>query len=54
MDFVSIGFYACICGLLGVFAPHLRTPAIRLGVGAVVGVIAALVLPVLKGTMMGY
>lgn len=54
MDIVALGFYACVCGLLGVFAPQLGTFSIRLGVGAAVGAISALLLPFLKGMMGGY
>ena len=51
MEPISIAFYAIVCGLLSVFAPNLPSMPVRLAVGAVVGVIAALVLPVLRGMM---
>jgi len=53
MDFIALAFYACVCGLLSVFAPRLGTPLIRLGVGAVVGIAAALILPMLRGMLAG-
>ena len=53
MEPISIVFYAVICGLLSVFAPSLGGMVPRLAVGAVVGVVAAVILPVLLGAM-GY
>ena len=53
MDLISIAFYAAICGTLGVAAPNLGKMPNRLAVGAAVGVVAAIVLPLLKG-MTGY
>ena len=52
MDPIAIVFYAIICGCLSLFAPNLGGMAPRLAVGAVVGVLAAILLPVLK-TMAG-
>ncbi|SMX38320.1 hypothetical protein [Maliponia aquimaris] len=45
MDPVSIAFYASVCGLLGLAGPKLGAAPIRLGIGAVVGVLAVSVLP---------
>ena len=53
MEPISLAFYAAVCGLLSVFAPSLGGMLPRLATGAVVGVIAASVLPFLRG-MMGY
>ncbi len=53
MEPVSIIFYAVICGLLSLFAPQLGGMVPRLAVGAVVGVAAAIVLPLLRGAF-GY
>ena len=53
MEPISLAFYAAVCGLLSVFAPNLGGAVPRLAVGAVVGIIAAAVLPSLRG-MMGY
>ena len=49
-----MGFYACICGLLGVFAPQLGTVYVRLGVGAAVGAVSAFVLPLIRDAVGGY
>ena len=53
MDVTAIAFYAVICGTLGVVAPNLGSVPIRLGIGAAVGIVAATILPVIKG-MIGY
>ena len=54
MDPISIAFYAVVCGILSVVAPNLGGIPVRLAVGAVVGVIAAIGLPLLRGMMGGY
>ena len=54
MDIIALGFYAVICGLLSVFAPHLGTFYVRFGIGAVIGAVSAVVLPMIKGMMGGY
>lgn len=41
-------FYAIVCGLLGLAGPRLGAAPVRLGLGAAVGVVAALVLPFLR------
>jgi hypothetical protein len=51
MDPVSLAFYATVCGLLGLAGPSLGTAPIRLGIGAVVGVVAVAVLPQLKSLL---
>ncbi|SEW40790.1 hypothetical protein SAMN04488515_2743 [Cognatiyoonia koreensis] len=51
MDVIALAFYACVCGLLSAFAPQLSTFYVRLGVGAVVGIVAATVLPLIKVAM---
>lgn len=51
MDPIAIVFYAAICGLLSLFAPQFGGVAPRLAVGAVVGIAAAIALPLLKGAM---
>lgn len=53
MDLTSIAFYAAVCGVLGVAAPNLGGMPIRLAFGAAVGIVAAIILPLLKG-MIGY
>ena len=54
MDIIALGFYACVCGLLSVFAPQLGTIYVRLGVGAAVGAVSAFVLPLLRNAVGGY
>jgi len=51
MDPIAIAFYAVICGCLSAVAPNLGGMPIRLAIGAIVGVIAALVLPMVKGVL---
>ena len=53
MDLISVGFYAVICGSLSVLAPNFGNAAIRMGVGAVVGIAAAIILPMIRSSM-GY
>ena len=53
MDPISISFYAVICGLLSMLAPNLGGTLPRLGIGAAVGILAAILLPIIKGSM-GY
>jgi hypothetical protein len=52
-DTTAIVWYAAICGTLSALAPSLGGQALRISIGAVVGILAATVLPFLKG-MMGY
>jgi hypothetical protein len=49
----SIVWYAAVCGALAAFAPALGGRTVRVMIGAVVGVIAASLLPFIRG-MMGY
>lgn len=53
MDPIALVFYAVICGLLSWVAPNLGSSVFRLGAGALVGIIAAASLPVLKGLIGG-
>jgi hypothetical protein len=53
MDPISITFYAVICGVLSMVAPNLGGTIPRLGIGAVVGVLAAVALPFIRSTI-GY
>ena len=48
MDPVALAFYALVCGLLGVIAPAFGGFGTRLGLGALVGIIAAVALPYVK------
>lgn len=54
MDLIALGFYACVCGILSVFAPQLGTIYVRLGVGAIVGAVSAFALPFLRGVIGPY
>ncbi|WP_425100366.1 hypothetical protein [Tropicibacter sp. S64] len=51
MDIVSLGFYAMVCGLLGLAGPKLGRAPMRLAIGAVVGVVAVTLLPVMRGAL---
>jgi hypothetical protein len=51
MDPVSLGFYATVCGLLGLAGPRLGRAPVRLAVGALVGVLAVTLLPQIRGLM---
>jgi hypothetical protein len=53
MDPISITFYAVICGILSMVAPNLGGTISRLGIGAIVGILAATILPIIRSTM-GY
>ena len=54
MEPISLTFYATVCGLLSVVAPRLGGFLPRLLIGAVVGIIAALMLPAIRGLLTGY
>lgn len=45
MDVVALGFYALVCGVLSWAGPRLGTPIMRFAIGAVVGIVAASLLP---------
>ena len=49
MDVTALIFYAAVCGVLSMFAPNMGGRMSRLAIGAVVGVFAAALLPVLRG-----
>jgi hypothetical protein len=49
MDPVALTYYALVCGALAFVAPRLRRPFKRLGIGALVGLVAAAMLPLLRG-----
>ena len=53
MDPIALAFYAIICGALSVFAPNLGGFLPRLVAGAAVGIIAAALLPMIKGLIAG-
>lgn len=45
MDTVALVFYAAVCGALSWAGPRLGRAPVRFGIGVLVGVIAAAVLP---------
>ena len=49
MDPITLAFYAVVCGCLSAVAPNFPRLPIRLGVGAAVALVAASVLPWIKG-----
>ncbi len=51
MDPISLAFYAVVCGVLGLAAPAMGGMAVRLSVGAAVGLGAAALLPLLRDMM---
>lgn len=51
MDVTALIFYAIVCGLLSLASPTMNKPFTRLAIGAVIGVAAAALLPVLRGTL---
>ncbi len=51
MDVTAMAFYALVCGGLGALSPRLPYFWQRFAVAALVGVIAAAVLPVLRGVL---
>lgn len=53
MDILNLGYYALVCALLSVAAPYMGRRWVRLLVGAVVGVTAATLLPLLKTLIAG-
>ena len=49
MDPIAMIFYAVICGVLGLAGPSLGRPVVRISIGAAVGIVAATVLPMVRG-----
>ncbi|WP_420409594.1 hypothetical protein [Hoeflea sp.] len=48
-DLTAIAWYAVICGVLSALAPSFGGRPVRIAIGAVVGILAATVLPVARG-----
>lgn len=48
IDPTAVAWYAAICGALSAFSPSFGGRALRVGIGAAVGVAAATLLPVVK------
>ena len=51
MDPITLAFYAIVCGCLSAVAPNFPKLPVRLGIGALVGLVAASVLPMIKGML---
>jgi hypothetical protein len=45
MDLIALGYYAAVCGVLGVASPWLGSFFMRFIIGGIVGVGAAALLP---------
>jgi hypothetical protein len=54
MDPITLTFYAVVCSCLSVAAPKFLGLPIRLGIGASVGILAAISLPHIKNVMNAY
>jgi hypothetical protein len=48
MDMTALIFYAIVCGLLSLASPTVGKPVTRIAIGALVGIAAAALLPVLR------
>ncbi|WP_319530308.1 hypothetical protein [uncultured Cohaesibacter sp.] len=48
MDIFATIFYAVVCAVLGIAAPRVSSFWMRIGMGALVGVVASNLLPVIK------
>ena len=48
MDIVALAFYTLVCGVLSIAAPQIGSPVKRMIIGAVVGIVAAAILPLLR------
>ncbi len=51
MDPIALLFYAMVCACLSWAAPRLGAGWVRFGIGAVVGIVAATLLPELRGAL---
>ncbi|SOE08459.1 hypothetical protein SAMN05877838_0179 [Hoeflea halophila] len=49
IDATAVAWYAVICGVLSALAPSFGGRLVRVMIGAVVGIVAATVLPVIRG-----
>lgn len=48
MDITAMAFYALVCGGLGLVSPRFPKPLARFAIAALVGVVAAAVLPAIR------
>ena len=51
MDPVTLVYYACVCGVLGVAAPGIPRRIVRFAIGIAVGLVAAACLPILRAAL---
>lgn len=51
MDLTAMAFYALVCGGLGALSPRLPSFWQRFAVAALVGIVAAALLPVVRGVL---
>ena len=49
MDPLTLAFYGLVCGTLGWAGPRLGRPPVRFAIGLVVGLVAATILPMIRG-----
>jgi len=50
MDIISLAFYGIICGVLSFLSPAMTNKILRLAIGVGVGLLAAAVLPIIRGS----
>lgn len=48
MDIITVSYYAIVCGVLGMAGPKLGGRVTRLIIGAIVGIVAATLLPAVR------
>jgi len=53
MEPITLTYYAVVCGGLGALSPRIGGLLPRLGIGAVVGLVAAGLLPLVRGLIGG-
>ncbi|MEP3436770.1 MAG: hypothetical protein ABJN75_08310 [Hoeflea sp.] len=49
IDGTAVAWYAVICGVLSALAPSFGGRAVRIAIGGIVGILAATLLPIVKG-----
>lgn len=48
MDSITLLYYAAVCAVLSAYAPRLGRAPVRFVIGAIVGIAAAAILPVVR------
>lgn len=51
MDPVTMVFYGVVCGVLGALAPNLGKRNARMVIGAIIGVVSAILLPAVRSAI---